>query len=483
MKTARLLASVSLGLGILGACGSGDVTTTVKDGGASNCTSEQTLCDEACVDVESNASHCGSCSNSCAAGEVCAAGNCAVNCIGGTTKCGDSCVDVDVDPKHCGGCGFACKDDEVCQAGACSVVCAAGTTKCGSTCADTDVDPLHCGACDSACDSEDVCQQGSCVLVCVGGTTKCASHCVDTDYDPGHCGSCDAPCKSDEICAGGGCCPFGELYCASNCIDPLNDVGNCGSCGNSCAGATPFCSGGACIAAGESCAAHLKVDPNAQDGLYPVDPDGAGPVQPFMAFCDMSNDGGGWTLVANVDDINDPYFGGFNATARETAATRNESEIPTFSKDVIVSTKYTSWSTVPATDLRIVYKNDSKYFLCEGMSTVDTLDKLFSIVPANGQCAVTCSSVSEDRFAQGATSTPMGLNCSDGNQPWYPQSSVAENARIGGFDADNTCCVMNAYLGAMGDRGWGPNPKPLERTWSEYSSGVEKDNNIMVFVR
>jgi len=223
------------------------------------------------------------------------------------------------------------------------------------------------------------------------------------------------------------------------------------------------------------------VDPNAQDGLFPIDPDGVGPTAPFMAFCDMSNDGGGWTLVANVDDINDPYFGGFNSTAWETASTRNESEIPTFNKDVAVSTKYLSWSTLPATDLRIVYKNDGKYFMCQGLSVVDTLDKVFAMGPSNGQCAATCASFSEDRFPQGATSVPVGLNCSDGNEAWYTQSSSAENARIGGLDVDNSCCVMNAYLGAMGDRGYSTNI--LEKTWGQYSTGVVTDNNIMVFVR
>jgi len=37
-----------------------------------------------------------------------------------------------------------------------------------------------------------------------------------------------------------------------------------------------------------------------QDGLYGIDPDGTGPIQPLKLFCDMTN--GGLTLVANIYD-------------------------------------------------------------------------------------------------------------------------------------------------------------------------------------
>ncbi|WP_298496968.1 fibrinogen-like YCDxxxxGGGW domain-containing protein [uncultured Algibacter sp.] len=51
------------------------------------------------------------------------------------------------------------------------------------------------------------------------------------------------------------------------------------------------------------------------DGVYTIDPDGAGPNPAYDCYCDMTNDGGGWTLVFNHNTA-----GGFwanNAEANE----------------------------------------------------------------------------------------------------------------------------------------------------------------------
>ncbi len=41
-----------------------------------------------------------------------------------------------------------------------------------------------------------------------------------------------------------------------------------------------------------------------QDGLYVIDPDGAGPAASLTVYCDMTRDEGGWTLAARVADDN-----------------------------------------------------------------------------------------------------------------------------------------------------------------------------------
>ncbi len=54
-----------------------------------------------------------------------------------------------------------------------------------------------------------------------------------------------------------------------------------------------------------SCKAALAATPGAPDGVYTIDPDGAGAQAPIPVWCDMTTDGGGWTLglVRNSVDV------------------------------------------------------------------------------------------------------------------------------------------------------------------------------------
>jgi hypothetical protein len=95
-----------------------DANNGSRDGRADSAGCETgTVCGGACVDEQTNTSHCGGCDKPCPIGGTCQAGRC--SCPTGHTKCGDACVDEKTDMANCGGCGMACSG--TCSDGECLV--------------------------------------------------------------------------------------------------------------------------------------------------------------------------------------------------------------------------------------------------------------------------------------------------------------------------------------------------------------------------
>lgn len=140
---------------------------------------------------------------------------------------GDTCVDLMTDAQHCGGCDSACPESVPCQDGSCA--CPPGTVLCGDACVDTNANGQHCGDCDSPCEPGLLCNAGTCAAGC-DGLTECDGGCVDTTTDGLHCGGCSQPCTMGAGCMGGACECGGPDATYTQDIEPLF-VGGCASMG------------------------------------------------------------------------------------------------------------------------------------------------------------------------------------------------------------------------------------------------------------
>jgi alpha-tubulin suppressor-like RCC1 family protein len=102
-------------------------------------------------------------------GYICQSGMCAC-----AVTCGGTCVDVKSNASHCGGCNMPCASGATCNGGTCQCP-AAQPTDCGTKCADLQTDAQNCGMCGKTCAL--ACGKGNClevVKLALGDFSSCA---------------------------------------------------------------------------------------------------------------------------------------------------------------------------------------------------------------------------------------------------------------------------------------------------------------------
>ncbi|MBL8682344.1 MAG: hypothetical protein JNK05_24460 [Myxococcales bacterium] len=175
-------ANVVSGRCTLGACAIAECRPGFRDcdGNASN------GCE---VDISMPA-NCGACGRACTGTQVCTMAGCADSCPSGQMLCSGACVDLQTNANHCGMCGNACpsgpRGRPGCAANMCSLACEFGYDNCDRNASNgcesnTQLDPNHCGSCGMVCPSGgpntiSTCSAGRCGLACVPGY-------VDPDMD------------------------------------------------------------------------------------------------------------------------------------------------------------------------------------------------------------------------------------------------------------------------------------------------------------
>ncbi len=95
-----------------------------------------------------------------------------------------------------------------------------------------------------------------------------------------------------------------------------------------------------------NCKTILDTGGSTGNGVYSIDPDGAGGNSPFDAYCDMTNDGGGWTLIMRT--ANDSTFG-YNSSYWTSGTLLNENS---FDPSENTNALYQAYNTVPFNVIR-----------------------------------------------------------------------------------------------------------------------------------
>ncbi|MCA9688051.1 MAG: DUF4215 domain-containing protein [Myxococcales bacterium] len=230
---------------------------------------------------------------------------CTLSCV--AAICGDGLVWAGVEECDDGN----ADDTDTCVAGCLNATCGDGFVGPGESCDDgnqanddecsNNCAPASCGdgivQMGEACDDGNQVETDDCLATCAAascgdgvlhfGVEGCDDG--NADNTDGCTTLCEQPACDDEILSG----DESDVDCGGVDCDPCGLGDDCDA-PDDCESLS--CEMGLCTLAA-SCKQIKDGNPNAPSGVYMVDLDGMGGLDPMDVICEMDTDGGGWTLV------------------------------------------------------------------------------------------------------------------------------------------------------------------------------------------